>query len=489
MLKHCTPKCLMSTSHRLFKNTATLIIANGLQPVLSFYLVVTITRALGIEGLGAYSTIFNYQAIFQILAGFGLKNLLTRDLAQKPGDTGRYLLHGALVALPFSILSVASMIALMALLGYEESVFWASVILSLSLIAAALIDVCEGIVSGAERLDFIGYTAIIENLLRVVISLVCLWQGFGLLALVWTFVVLRFARVLLYLFFIFRHFAPLRFTLDWTFAKNLARHARVFAATMACVTIYWKVDVSLLSKFGSMEDVGIYTAAYRFFMLSMVLVDSFVNSLFPMISNYFQASGEAFERACKKSLQILLIVTVPVTLAFSLFAEPIILLIYKAKLAAAIPVLRWLIWALMPYAISQIFAYALVASNNQRYDFFVNVASMVANIILNWFFIQRFGYMGAVYAALIAICLYLILQLPYVLTRVLHFNWKTVASSTVKVFGAAVAMAAFATLFQSINFWGLLPLSILVYLTALFALRTFSQSDMALVQRIFGKAV
>jgi len=479
----------MSASRRLFKNTATLIIANGLQPVLSFYLVVTITRALGVDGLGAYSTVFNYQAIFQIFAGFGLKNLLTRDLAQKTGETGRYLLHGTLVALPFSLLSVAAMIALMALLGYDAEIFQASVILSFSLLAAGVIDVCEGVVSGAERLDFIGYTALIENFLRVAISLACLWQGFGLLALVWIFTALRFARVLLYLIFIFRHFSPLRFTLDWTFAKNLARNARVFAATMACVTIYWKVDVSLLSKFGSMEDVGIYTAAYRFFMLSMVLVDSFVNSLFPMISNFFQESGEAFERACKKSLQILLVVTVPVALAFSLFAEPIILLVYKAKLAAAIPVLRWLIWALVPYAISQVFAYALVASNNQRYDFFVNAGSMVANIILNWFLIQRFGYLGAVYAALIAICIYVFLQLPYVLTLVLHFNWKTALIGAGKVAGAAAAMAAFAILFKSINFFGLLPLAFLVYLTMLFALRVFSRDDLAVFSRLWGKTV
>jgi O-antigen/teichoic acid export membrane protein len=478
----------MSASRRLFKNTATLIVANGLQPLLSFYLVITIARRLGVDGLGAYSTVFNYQAIFQILAGFGLKNLLTRDLAQKPGETGRYLLHGSLVTLPFSILSMAAMIALMMLLGYEESLFEASVILSLSLLAAGLIDVCEGVVAGAQRLDFVGYTALVENFLRVIISLACLWQGMGLLALVWIFTALRFARVVLYLIFIFRQFAPLQFKRDLAFAKNLARNARVFAATMACVTIYWKVDVSLLSQFGSMEDVGIYTAAYRFFMLSMVLVDSFVNSLFPLIANFFQACGEAFEHACKKSLQVLLVVTVPITLAFSLFAEPIILLVYKAKLAAAIPVLRWLIWALIPYAISQILAYALVASNNQRYDFFVNAASMVANIILNWFLIQRYGYMGAVWAALIAICIYVVLQLPFVLTRVLRFQWKTLAAGVFKVAGAATAMAAFISLFKSITFWGALPLAFVIYLTALLALRFFSRSDLAILYRVLGKA-
>jgi hypothetical protein len=95
--------------------------------------------------------------------------------------------------------------------------------------------------------------------------------------------------------------------------------------------------------------------------------------------------------------------------------------------------------------------------------------------------------MGAVWAALSAICVYVALQLPFVLTRVLHFNWKTLAAGVFKVAGAATAMAAFARLFESINFWGLLPLSFLVYLTALLMLRVFSQNDFALLHRVLGR--
>jgi hypothetical protein len=49
-------------------------------------------------------------------------------------------------------------------------------------------------------------------------------------------------------------------------------------------------------------------------------------------------------------------------------------------------------------------------------------------------------------------------------------------------------MAAFVLLFKTITFWGAFPLSFLIYLTALLALRVFSRSDLAILYRVLGKA-
>ncbi|MDZ7345056.1 MAG: oligosaccharide flippase family protein, partial [candidate division KSB1 bacterium] len=250
----------MTTLRRLFRNTSVLIVANAIQPLLSFYLIVTISRVLEVEGLGAYATVFNYQAIFQIFAAFGLRNLLTRNLAQQPQATARYLWHGSLLVLPFSLLSIVGLIALTALLQYPELVFWATVIVSASLIAAALIEVGEGVLAGLERLHMVGYSAIFENVLRVGLSLIVLAKGYGLLALVWIFVASRYSRALFYFWYIHRHLLPAsvvargKLDLDWTFARQLLRQAPVFALTMICVTVYWKVDISILSKARGLEE-------------------------------------------------------------------------------------------------------------------------------------------------------------------------------------------------------------------------------------------
>ncbi|MCG3121279.1 MAG: hypothetical protein ALAOOOJD_04316 [bacterium] len=483
----------MSTLRRLFRNTSVLIIANALQPILSFYLIVTISRVLQVDGLGAYSTVFNYQAIFQIFAGFGLKNLLTRNVAQQHDSLWRYLWRGSLIVLPFALLSMFGLIALTAVLDYSPLVFWATVVVSLSLLAAALADVCEGVLAGIERLHIVGYSAVLENVLRVIVSLFFLFKGDGLLALVGVFVVSKFIKAAFYYWYIHRYVSPfpgkiLRTeTGIWRSLRQLIGQARVFALTMMCVTIYWKIDVSLLSKMAGLEAVGIYSAAYRFLMIMLVVVDSFVNSLFPIISNYYHTTGAAggnFDFACKKGLQLLLVMILPVVLCLSLLAPQIIELIYGAKYAAAAPVLQILIWVVAPYAVSQIFAYALVASNNQRYDLFVNAVSMLTNVILNWFLIGRWGYLGAAWAAVMAILVYVALQVPFVFRQVLKFEPKSLWLGGVKLLAAAGSMAVFLASFPQLKIWFLLPLALLIYLSALLLVRVFSQADWLLASRL-----
>lgn len=483
----------MSTLRRLFRNTSVLIIANALQPILSFYLIVTISRVLHVEGLGAYSTVFNYQAIFQIFAGFGLKNLLTRNVAQQHDSLWRYLWHGSMIVLPFALLSMFGLIALTAALAYSPLVFWATVVVSLSLLAAALADVCEGVLAGIERLHIVGYSAVLENVLRVIVSLFFLFKGHGLLALAAIFVASKFIKAGFYYWYLHHYVSPFPGkvltdeTGGWRSLRQLIGQARVFALTMMCVTIYWKIDISLLSKMAGLEAVGIYSAAYRFLMIMLVVVDSFVNSLFPIISNYYHTTGAAggnFDFACKKGLQLLLVLILPVVLCLSLLAPQIIALIYGAKYAAAAPVLQILIWVVAPYAVSQIFAYALVASNNQRYDLFVNAVSMLTNVLLNWFLIGRWGYLGAAWAAVIAILVYVALQVPFVFRQVLKFEPKHLWLGGAKLLAAAGSMALFLTSFPQLGIWFLLPLAFLIYLSTLLLVRVFSPADWSLASRL-----
>ncbi|MFQ6114782.1 MAG: flippase, partial [bacterium] len=362
----------MSTVRRLFKNTSILILANGIQPIVSFYLVVVISRKMGVDGLGAYSTIFNYVAVFQIVAAFGLRSLMTRDIAQNKENAQRYLVAGSIIAVLFAIISAGLMVLLVSMLSNEPLVVRGTIYASLALIAASLADAYEGVISGFERLSRIGYAWLTENFVRVGISLWLIYKGYGIIALVWVYVIMRYLKTCYYFYYINRSLVRGLGNVDWSFILTLIRQARTFALIVVCVTIYWKADVIMLEAIRSKEEVGYYSAAYRLLMFTFVLVDSFVNSLFPVISNYFKASASQFEVACKHSLRLLVLATVPISVALSLQAEKIILLLYGENFTHSVKVLQILIWALVPYAISQIFAYALVASNKQKLDLAVN---------------------------------------------------------------------------------------------------------------------
>ena len=333
----------MSATRRLFKNTGVLIVAQGVQTIFSFYLIITISKLLGVEGFGAYTTIFSYLAIFQIFASFGLKNLLTREIAQNRSEVAGYLTNSSLISVPFSIICIGLLLALVYFLGYEGIIITATLILSISLIASALIDCIEGVLVGFEKLDIIGIFSIAENLLRVALSLLFIYKGHGLISLVVIFTALRFAKLLFYLLYVHFKIEKIKFKVNLESSRKLIKSARTFAFIMACVTIYWKADVIMLSKIAGVSEVGIYSAAFRILFLGMILVDSFVNSLYPVISNYFKSSRENFEIACRKASRLLILVGLPISIAVSFQAEKIILLLFNEEYLPAAKVLQILI--------------------------------------------------------------------------------------------------------------------------------------------------
>jgi O-antigen/teichoic acid export membrane protein len=477
----------MSTAQRLFKNTLILTLANAIQPVISFYLIVTISRVLKVEGFGEYNTILKYVAIFQIIAAFGLRNLLTREIAQNKTAAPRYLAAGSSIAVAFGLASAALMSVLAIVVSDDPFVIRGTIYASLSLVAAALAEAYEGVISGFEKLSHIGYASVLENFVRVGLSLAVVYNGYGVMALIGVYVITRYLKPIYYWIYINKHIARPFGAIHWPFIKELLMQARIFALITVCVIIYWNVDGIMLEAIRSKEEVGYYAAAYRFLLLSLVLVDSFVNSLFPVMSSFFKSSEASFEMACRKSLRMLGLVTLPVAIALSLLAEKIILLFYGAPYLASARVLQVLIWALIPYGISQIFAYALVASNNQRIDLIVNAVSMVLNFLLNLLLISRFGFMGATVAALISIAIYVGLQMPFVFRRLIKFEFKEMLGGFVRIALSALAMSTFIFLLRDVNVLAVLPLSFLVYAMSAYLFGVISENDQALIFRLIKK--
>lgn len=479
---------MSSTLKRFVKNTVILVFAKALQPLITFYLIITISREIGLAGFGAYSTIFKYVPIFGIIAGFGLRNLLTREISQNRHDAQKYVAAGSILALLFAVFSAILMCVSVIFISDNALVLKGVWIASVSLLAIGLADVYEGAISGFEQIKQVGYALLAENLFRVGLSLLLIYFGFGIIAVVIVFVVGRFLRVTYFYLYLKRNFTNPLAGVDWKILRRLLRQAQTFALIMLCVTIYWNLDGIMLESMRSAEEVGFYSVAYRFLALSMILVHSYVSSLFPVIANFFKSAKEHFQTASRKSIRILILATVPIAVLLSFLAEPIIVFLFSETYGASADVLKILIWGLIPYSMTQIFAYALVASDKQKIDLGINVLSMATNAILNFILIPVHGFMGASVATLISIHVYVFLQIPFVIPKVIHVHFDEIVSYGLRILLATGAMALSLFFLEGQSLLLEIPIALVVYLTGLFSLRLINQSDRQLVYKLVGLA-
>ena len=477
----------MSKLRRLFKNTLVLMLANVLQPVMGFYLIVVISDLMGAGGLGEYNTIFNYLLIFQVSAAFGLRNLLTRDLAQDKSKTAAYLVNGSVIAFASSLMSAVLMGLSVWLISDDAVIVAGTWIAASSLIATGVGDVYEGAIRGHEHISQIGYAWIAENFARVIICLWLIFNGYGIIPLVWTYVALRFLKVVYYAWYVNRYFEKLVSRIDWRFVRQLAGKTKIFAFTVFAVTIYWRADVIMLESMLSERDAGFYSAAYRFLAIAIILVDSFVNSLFPLLANLHSDDEDSFQVACRKSLRLLVTAVTPFALLASLYSAEIIHFVFPPEFEVSVPVLRLIIWTIVPYSISQIFAYALVASQQQHIDLMVNVFAMLANVVLNWFLIPLWGVMGATWATFISIFIYVGIQVPFVFQRTIIIPTGEIYRRLHKIILPLLAIFLIYN-FSSHDAWLIItPIAVLLYVAALFVFGGINKGDRALLKRILKR--
>ena len=81
----------MNKTTILIKNTFYLLIADIFTPLLSFFLVIYISRMLGTEGMGEYATVLTFVSFFEIIAVLGLSDMIIRGISVDTSQSNAYL--------------------------------------------------------------------------------------------------------------------------------------------------------------------------------------------------------------------------------------------------------------------------------------------------------------------------------------------------------------------------------------------------------------
>jgi O-antigen/teichoic acid export membrane protein len=478
----------MDIAKRLTINAFFIMVAKGLQPIVSFFMIMVIGRKLGVTVFGIYSTAISYILIFQIVASFGLRTLITREVAKHRDQVASYLVNSLYIAIPLSLVAGLIMcIFVLFIIKLDAETARITCLLGFSLLASSIIECFEGVLAGFEKIQTISYIYVIENFVKVGICILLLYLGFQIVTVIIVHIVTRYLAVLLYVPSILKLTKKARILPDGRFIKSLLRTAYIFAMTMIIVTIYWNIDIVLINKMQGNVDAGIYSGAKRFVLFLITLIQSFFTAFFPVISELYESHVERFQEACKKSLLYLMIAAVPITVIMTLLADKIFYVTFGTGFEESVWVLIILVWIIIPYSISQVFAYALLASNNQRFDLRVNAIALLCNGFLSWLFIKNFSYKGAAIASLISILVYVGLQTPFIFKNIIKFDMHRLGVVAGKVAIGGFIMIGIILLLNKMNLFGVMFFSTMIYFSVLFLVKVFSEEDLQFFKRILKR--
>lgn len=420
----------MSFKRQIVYNTTAQILGKAIVLILSVFITILLTRALGPVGYGHYNTVIAFVGFFIVLADLGIYPILVREMAQNPKE--RMKIYGN--AFSYRLFSALFIFSLAALLGilmpYNPSVKLAIAIFALGAFLLTLINFSIAIFQIHYRMDLPTAADLLGRFVYLVLLIFGLKYGISLSAIFWLFA-FSAALNLFVNFYLGTRYLPLKFFFDTEQLKSFLRESLPMGVVAVLAAMHFKIDTIFLSLFKPAYDVGIYSAAYRVFESLMIIPGVFSGLIFPRLAELYTQDRRAFSQLLQKSFDSLALMVFPVVIIFYFLAPQVIQIVAGEQFSISVIPLRILLVSLFGIYFIGILNYALIAARKQVVLIYLWLFISVLNILLNLILIYRYSYRGAAMATLITeilAALVLLLTLKRLLKIRLNFIYllKTV---------------------------------------------------------------
>ena len=211
-----------------------------------------------------------------------------------------------------------------------------------------------------------------------------------------------------------RHYISFRPQRGYQFRQHIKPILTLFAQSVV-VSIYTNLDTVMLGFMRDNAEVGLYTTAVKVKTILLSLVSSLGSVLLPRMSHIVkQGDREQFNNLTKKALDVTLLMAVPLSIYFCLFARDSVLLLAGEGFLGAVLAMQIITIALIPNGLTGVLGVQVLTSlEKEKYVLYSVIVGAVADLVLNMMFIPAYGAAGAAFATMIAEFLVLFVQLYY----------------------------------------------------------------------------
>jgi len=502
----------MTGRERFARNSIARIAGYVSAKLFLFLWMVTLARLLGPGTFGLYAYIAAWVGIFLIISDYGLGNLITRSVAQRPHQAGPYFWHGLALR---GLLAVAAYIFLLAVaLLTERSLLTIGAfgLFGLTIFTTSAINNANALWNAWEKMHWTALATFLVPTITLGVGYPLLKLGGGLIGAIGASVGAGLLTVGVQGFLLRREGLagqglpgqglpgvegsrweeglpgrvedpygvrlPHRRPLEKTFLWALFKQGFPFFTLSILTTLYVLVDSVLLKFLAGAEAVGFYNVAYKLILVLMIVPMGIAEAGFPIWSREAAQRDNAPILPLDRVLKLLSLVALPVAVGLTFLARPLVVGLFGHEFEASKGALRILAWTLVLMYWNAPLGYILVARGHMRAIISTVAVALTINIGLNLWLIPRMGFQGAALAALASEVVNFAL-LVYWAYRLGHrFNWISISLRPLLAAGL-MALGIALMIRWPLAVW--VSLSVVLYAIGLFLVRALEVDDKRLI--------
>ena len=474
----------MNSIQRIGKNVIALSTTYFTVAILSMLLSIFIARFLGDIDLGKYFITIALLQLFCIFLDLGYETYIIREVARNKDLASKYLSNVFTFRLLLIPLVISAILVTVHLLGYPESTKNIVYLFSIYYIFTSLSSIIKMIFRAFEKMGYEATITIFITILRILLSLLFLYLGYGLLTLALIFIFSGILEFIITFWICRKKFVKLKLEFDIYFIRKSIKIALPLVIVGLFGLIFVKIDTIMLSYMKGDAVVGWYNAAYSLTLGFNPIPILLMSALLPLLSYSYISSKESLKIAYHHSFKILFYLGLPLSIGVFMVADEIILFFYGAEFVNSIVALKILAWDILLKFLYLCSSFILISTDKQKQMTIIVIVAALLNIILNLFLIPSYSYIGSGIATLITECFLLIIYLYINMRDSIIPNFKNFLFQPIIASGV---MAYFLWHFTEIQLVLKILIAIFIYFALLVVLKGFSREDFQIFKLLIKK--
>lgn len=384
-----------------------------------------ITSTLWVEWYWNYATVYEYLWLFAVAGDFGIYTVALREMSSKlknwedKSDSISFIYQNILwlrIFLMWFVMLIAIWIWFL-IPAYQWTLIpmWI-VICAIAVFLNLIYSISTSILQLHLKMQYSTIALIIWKILSVWI--IFYWaffldsksESFFTFLLAWVFWHLL---MLIITFFYAKKFTNILPKFNFDYWWEIFKKAAPYWLAIILWTIYFKIDVFLLSILKDSSQVWIYSVWIRIVEVFAVLPMFFMNSLLPSLTKAVEDKTEKWKQLAKKLMNqafFFMLWTWSVLVLWTyLFSGLIIKIVSSSEFLSWNKFEYWADYILVLLMIAMFFSFfsimfsiAFVAFKKQKLVLIINILWVSMNLILNLIYIPKYWYIAAAWTSIIS---------------------------------------------------------------------------------------
>ena len=385
---------------KIFKNTFAILIARIIFRVCNALAVIVIARYLGVEKFGVYSTALALVNTFLIANDIGSATLLMRKGSRDHSKINIYFGNSILIQLIASAIFFTVALIVGYILDYNATTMFLVVLLGAAVIVfefrksfRAILRILLKLkfIAAAEALIGIGMFVSIFSISKFISD-----KDTGLLmvgSVPLIFNILFITSLLIYN----SGFVKPKFSVSriWPMIKE----GYLYSIYNIAYIIYFQISILMVQAISGNTEAGIYSAAAKIIILIFIVPQMIFQVAVPLMFKYSKQDFDKYKRIHHIIFRYLSATGIPIAVGIWLLAEPIIEFVYnKQGYLPAATALKIFAILLVFRFVGNVAGQSLTTFDKQKQKVIVQLLNIVLLVVLNYFLIKAYGFIGAAIA-------------------------------------------------------------------------------------------